>query len=411
MFWRKMKNRIIALMIIVFLLPLYGCNKDTSSTTDDNEKAIVYDDNDSNKNEKLVIYDNKEQVFDEIYHFGNTIQIDDGFIYSKWSESNEFTSGMEYYCYNYDNKKSVFLGNIDGWSLQTQETAFISNHVFFFVSTGDITSYETRELKLIDINLEQCVLSEVFSEKGGFPYSTIEKMNDSVLMAKVYKNGSGIEEYNTKTGQIKKLKSFEYDDEKNVGEAIRSLSVDEENHTISLLVLKNEMGASPNLSIDTFDYDFKFLNRHDISSVFSDENEIIQGVLSFECNDNYFYYENFSVTRYLGLFKDNEIEIIDDVDESFEMSHEITKDNHKLFYQLGDNKKCLYLFDINSGQISKTTLKTKDERYYIINMSKNKDYLEILLDCKDSDSGDKLDTVLYNINLSDLDFKLIESKT
>ena len=81
MFWRKMKNRIIALMIIVFLLPLYGCNKDTSSTTDDNEKAIVYDDNDSNKNEKLVIYDNKEQVFDEIYHFGNTIQIDDGFIY------------------------------------------------------------------------------------------------------------------------------------------------------------------------------------------------------------------------------------------------------------------------------------------------------------------------------------------
>ena len=76
---------------------------------------------------------------------------------------------MEYYCYNYDNKKSVFLGNIDGWSLQTQETAFISNHVFFFVSTGDITSYETRELKLIDINLEQCVLSEVFSEKGGFP--------------------------------------------------------------------------------------------------------------------------------------------------------------------------------------------------------------------------------------------------
>ena len=188
MFWRKMKNRIIALMIIVFLLPLYGCNKDTSSTTDDNEKAIVYDDNDSNKNEKLVIYDNKEQVFDEIYHFGNTIQIDDGFIYSKWSESNEFTSGMEYYCYNYDNKKSVFLGNIDGWSLQTQETAFISNHVYFFVSTGDITSYETRELKLIDINLEQCVLSEVFSEKGGFPYSTIEKMNDSVLMAKVYKN-------------------------------------------------------------------------------------------------------------------------------------------------------------------------------------------------------------------------------
>ena len=38
------------------------------------------------------------------------------------------------------------------------------------------------------------------------------------------------------------------------------------------------------------------MKKRDISSVFSDENEIIQGVMSFECNDSYFYYENFSVT-------------------------------------------------------------------------------------------------------------------
>ena len=87
----------------------------------------------------------------------------------------------------YRDNKSIYLGEINEWSLQTQETAYINNHVCFFASTGDVASYDNRELKLMDINVEQGVMSEVFSEKGGFPYCTIEKRNDSVLMAKVNK--------------------------------------------------------------------------------------------------------------------------------------------------------------------------------------------------------------------------------
>ncbi len=49
----------------------------------------------------------------------------------------------------------------------------------------------------MDINVEQGVMSEVFSEKGGFPYCTIEKRNDSVLMAKVNKNGTDVPDKNT----------------------------------------------------------------------------------------------------------------------------------------------------------------------------------------------------------------------
>lgn len=396
--------------MIAFIIQLCGCSVDTDSKKNDNEEAVVSNEDESNQNEKLIIYD-KQQVLDEIYHFGNIIQIDNGIIYSKWSGSNESATVMEYYRYNYNDKKSIYLGEINGWSLQTQETAFINNHVYFFVSTGDIASYDNRVLKLMDINVEQGVMSEVFSEKGGFPYCTIEKINNNVLMAKVNKNGSSIEEYNPQTGQIKKLKSVEYDDENNIGKAIRSLSVDEKNNSISLLILQNGIDTAPTLSIETYDYDFKLLKKSDISSVFSDENEVIQGVMSFECSDSYFYYENFSVTRYLGLFKNNTIEPINVIDETFEMSHETVKDNFKLFYQFGDNSNSLYLFDTNECRIRKTTLKTEDERYFIINMSKNNDDLAILLDCKDSDSGDKLDKVLYNINLSDLDFKLIESKT
>lgn len=399
-----MKKRILALMMMVFLLQLCGCNKDTYSTKNNSEETVVSNDDKSNLNEKLIIYD-KKQVLGEINHFGNIIQINDGIIYSKWSDSDESATAMEYYLYNYNDKKIVCLGEINGWSLQTQETAYVNNHVYFFVSTGDITSFDNRELKLMDIDLKQCVMTEVFSEAGGFPYSTIEKRNNNVLMAKVNKNGSSIEEYDTQTGQIKRLKCVEYDDEKNIGEAIRNLSVDEENNTISLLVLKNEINTSPTLSIETYDYDFNLIKKHDITSIFSDENEVIQGVLFFDCNDSYFYYENFSVTRYLGLFKDDGIEKIDVIDETFEMSHETVKDNYKLFYQLGDNSKSLYLFNIMEGQLKKSTLKTEDERYYIINMSKNSDNLAILLDYKDPDSGDKLDTVLYNINLSDLDFE------
>ena len=127
--------------------------------------------------------------------------------------------------------------------------------------------------------------------------------------------------------------------------------------------------------------------------------------MSFECNDSYFYYENFSVTRYLGLFKNNTIDPINVIDETFEMSRETVKDNFKLFYQFGDSNKSLYLFDTNECRIRKTTLKTEDERYYIINMSKNNDDLAILLEYKDPNSGEKLDTVLFNIGLSELVFK------
>lgn len=38
-------------------------------------------------------------------------------------------------------------------------------------------------------------------------------------------------------------------------------------------------------------------------------------------------------------------------------------------------------------------------------MSKNKNDLAILLEYKDPNSGEKLDTVLYNIGLSELVFK------
>ena len=79
----------------------------------------------------------------------------------------------------YRDNKSIYLGEINEWSLQTQETAYINNHVCFFASTGDVASYDNRELKLMNINVEQGVMSEVFSEKGGFPYCTIEKRNDS----------------------------------------------------------------------------------------------------------------------------------------------------------------------------------------------------------------------------------------
>ena len=97
----------------------------------------------------------------------------------------------------YRDNKSIYLGEINEWSLQTQETAYINNHVCFFASTGDVASYDNRELKLMDINVEQGVMSEVFSEKGGFPYCTIEKRNDSVLMAKVNKNGTDVPDKNT----------------------------------------------------------------------------------------------------------------------------------------------------------------------------------------------------------------------
>lgn len=398
-----MKRLISFIFIMIFIYSFCGCNNDSVDNYNSNKLSELS----SDLNEKLIIYDNNS-VFDTIEIFGNILQTNDGFIYSKYiDESSGKLTEMEYYRYIFNTKKSVKLGSIKDWSLQTNEAEYINNHIYYFVSTGDITSYEDRKLKFIDIDLNNNTMSELSSETGGFPYNSMAAAGNLVLMSKVLKNGSCLEAYNTETKEIRTLKSFNFDDKNNIGEAVRKISVNEQDKTISLLMLKITAENNVSLSIETYDYDMNLLDTIDISTISSDNNELCQGVSFFDYTNNYVYYENFSITRFLGLVNKSNLEKFNSINETFQMAHETVKDNEiNLFYQLGDENNYIYLFNTKVGTLKKSTFKADDDRYYITNMSKdNENNLIILMDYKNPDTSERLDTRLYFIRLNDLKFQ------
>lgn len=398
-----MKRLISFIFIMIFIYSFCGCNNDSVDNYNSNKLSELS----SDLNEKLIIYDNNS-VFDTIEIFGNILQTNDGFIYSKYiDESSGKLTEMEYYRYIFNTKKSVRLGSIKDWSLQTNEAEYINNHIYYFVSTGDITSYEDRKLKFIDIDLNNNTMSELSSETGGFPYNSMAAAGNLVLMSKVLKNGSCLEAYNTETKEIRTLKSFNFDDKNNIGEAVRKISVNEQDKTISLLMLKITAENNVSLSIETYDYDMNLLDTIDISTISSDNNELCQGVSFFDYTNNYVYYENFSITRFLGLVNKSNLEKFNSINETFQMVHETVKDNEiNLFYQLGDENNYIYLFNTKVGTLKKSTFKADDDRYYITNMSKdNENNLIILMDYKNPDTSERLDTRLYFIRLNDLKFQ------
>lgn len=401
-----MKRLISFIFIMIFIYSFCGCNNDSNDSVD-NYNSNKLSELSSDLNEKLIIYDNNS-VFDTIEIFGNILQTNDGFIYSKYiDESSGKLTEMEYYRYIFNTKKSVRLGSIKDWSLQTNEAEYINNHIYYFVSTGDITSYEDRKLKFIDIDFNNNTMSELSSETGGFPYNSMAAAGNLVLMSKVLKNGSCLEAYNTETKEIRTLKSFNFDDKNNIGEAVRKISVNEQDQTISLLMLKITAENNVSLSIETYDYDMNLLDTIDISTISSDNNELCQGVSFFDYTNNYVYYENFSITRFLGLVNKSNLEKFNSINETFQMAHETVKDNEiNLFYQLGDKNNYIYLFNTKVGTLKKSTFKADDDRYYITNMSKdNENNLIILMDYKNPDTSERLDTRLYFIRLNDLKFQ------
>lgn len=408
-----MKKIVLVLFLILATL-LSGCNgisnnNDSSAPVDSKENELETDpdlDNDVViENETLEIYDISNKVIGQFEHYGAVTQLEDGFIYAKipTGRTDKITK-MDYYRYVFATKENIKIGTIENWSYEAGYcNSYISNHLFISVTT-DINVAEKRTLKILDIDLDSNTMSEISSEKGGFPYNSMTVAGNRVLITKVVTNGSNLEEYNTETKETKKLMSFAFDDKSNVGEAVRQITSD--GSTISLLILKMEVNGDTSLRMDVYDYEMKFLYSVDMSTIHSDENELRQGVAHFSVLNDYVYYENFSLTRFLGRIEENTVKPIFETNPTFAIASEIvnSKDTD-LFYQSFSTDNDLYLLNSADGTIKKAIFYADDERYQIINISRDKnDQLLISMYFKDPDTGKKLPPRLYYINLSDLNF-------
>ena len=407
----KIKKKLIIFFSIILLIGLTSCNGMQEKMEDKvsfNEKAEFNNQNSLMlSNEILPIYDINNMKIGEINHYGTIMQTNDSIIYLRIpTQTTNTITEIDYYRYIISTKQNIKIGTIKSWVFQSSEVVLINNHLYFFVITGDISDKQRRTLKLMDLDLINNSLIEVFSEKGGFPYNSMTAVNDKLLVAKVLDNGSCVDEYDTVTKQFKTLIKFDFDDKTAIGETIRQISYYK--NTISLIMLVKETSTAVKLRIDTYDHHMNFINSYDVTTISEDDNELKQGISNFEFFNEYIYYENFSLTRVFGKVRKNKIDRRLDTNQTFSMVTEaVNNDTTKLFYQsFTQNDNSIYLCDTKSGKVRKASLNVTDSRYYIINMSRDiNDNILAVMYYKDPQTGEKLSPYLYYINLSELTFE------
>ena len=302
-----MRNQILLLGSLwrcdLLLFLLGGC-----STGMDRESFSI-------RNTHYGIYDADEHKIGEIDSYGILIQTDDSIIYNHLPQatSQEITD-MDYYRYDFATNRSVKIGTIENWVYESKyNTTVIGNTLYMFITTQEEDQKEST-LHLYKIDLESNGMSVVFSEKGAFQYNAMTSFGDTLYIVQILNNRCDMIAYDTVSGTRDVLKQFEFDDAAGTGETIRQITSDDDTLVCLRLKIDNEQRTS--LYLDRYTADMTLVESVDLSSITSEradldpddrENERRQGVSTFWVRDNLFYYENFSITRFLGKIENGSI--------------------------------------------------------------------------------------------------------
>lgn len=403
-----MRKIISVLFFVLVVCSFTACEQNQVNTNNSESKnQNTYSENDFTvSNAVLPIYNIRNELIGEIIHYGFVIQTHDSIIYTKIpTNTATVVTEMDYYRYLIDTKENIKLGTVKDWTQQSTEVVYLDNHLYSMVMTGDVTSKESRTLKLLDVNLNNNSLSEVFSEKGGFPYNSMVGVGEKLLIAKVLSNGSCVDEYNIRTKEFKTLIKFDFNDKTTVGEAIRQICADD--NTISLMMLVKETPDSVKLRVDVYDHNMQYIRSVDTTDISSVPNERRQGISNFQFSDGNLYYENFSITRFLGTATNNQLLKTIDTNDTFAMATETENNKLKVFYQsFSQDNNYLYLWNTETGALLKGEFYADDKRYYIVNMTRDSnDNCLITMYYRAKDSDEKLVPRLYYINLSEINFE------
>ena len=403
-----MKKFISVLFFVLVVCSFTACEQEQVRTENSESKSqnTHFEDEFTLSNEALPIYNIHNEKIGEIDHFGFVIQTHDSIVYTKIrTDATTSVIEMDYYRYLINTKENIMLGTVKGWSQQSTEVVYLDNHLYSMVMTGDVTSKESRTLKLLDLNLNNNSLSEVFSEKGGFPYNSMVGVGSKLLMAKVLSNASCVDEYDITTKEIKTLIKFDFNDKTTIGETIRQICADD--NTISLMMLVKETPDSVKLRVDVYDHNMQYMRSVDTTDISSVPNERLQGISNFQFSDGNLYYENFSITRFLGTATNNQLLKTIDTNDTFAMTTETENNKVKVFYQsFSQDNNYLYLWNTETGALLKGEFYADDKRYYIVNMTRDSnDNCLITMYYRAKDSDEKLVPRLYYINLSEINFE------
>lgn len=406
-----MKKILVFVCVVITLLSV-GCN------TQECEEIINTSDDYISDDRNISIYDIDNNVIGEIDLGWHMWLIGNNIIYTVSNDpSVENVSDLDCYCYNIQDKTSVYLGCIQDWTLSlTHEHVVYNQHLYTLMVAGDLYDDKDRKLIVYDIDLSNHTMSKAVTIEGGFQYNTMTVANNKILITNLHPDGhSSIEEYDIETKQLKTVLTNEFDSEKYRGDVFRNITSD--GNSICLLRVQYKSKDEHPLFLDYYDYDMNYIKSISLASMFSDNtdfDETAQGVSNFLVSNDYFYYQNFSLTRFLGKIENNSIKRLIETNPGLDSASNVDiYDNKWLFcqsyndgtsvYSKGND---LYLFDSTSGSVKKCEFYADNKKYYFTTAYKNtENYALLVMQYKDPYTGDELPTRYYYVNLSDLDFQ------
>ena len=165
--------------------------------------------------------------------------------------------------------------------------------------------------------------------------------------------------------------------------------------------------------MDVYDLDMNFLHSVDLSHISSDNNELNQWVAWFVASGDMIYYENYSVTTFLGRIKNGKAErVLETTDDSgqyiFTTAIETQRDTQTgVFARLYDaDEHYIYRMNYSDGSMERAAFCPEETGKTISGLWRDgNDNLLIEMNDKEHSTAQERETTMYRVPLSELEFE------
>ena len=378
------------------------------------------------ENSELPIYNAEHQEIGSISCLNYSNFTDQGILYTKIPEGDDTrngTSRVEFHLYDIENKEDHYLTTVDDWFYTASyEAVEKDDHLYIGVSTGDYVERANRTLTIYNIDLENYEMNPLLVVEGGIPYDSYTIAGDKLYLAELLDTGkSDLITIDLKNKPDKPIYHAYSEADVFVTGSVRRIISDDDYVYMLILSWENEKYY---LTLDTYDHDLKRLKTVDITSTclssFNEnnpdsgdaQNERMQFVGAFAIKDQMFFYKNFSVTTFLGLFKDNRLERFQGTDDLIEMVSTPYADTDLMLLRIyGDDsterteRNLFYRFSPADHSIQTADFYA-DNVLYTFRCAFQNSRGKLLLDMGyQSEDGEVLPDRLYYLDINDLHFE------
>ena len=396
-------KKILTVCLSALMIGLSGCSGNSSNSNDnyrDSGNAISR------------IYDKEGNEIGSIERYGLITLADDKLFVTK--NAVEVSSGKKvksYYLFDLVTKEKTGIGTVSGYVSEAWfDRVLIGDHLYTSITVSQGDTKDDWVYTLVDFDLKNKTMNTLLQEKSTFIYNHLARADDDLLLLRKGNGGMKIERYSPADGSISLLKQYTYNDDSHTGETARDLYYRDGILYVLRLESHGEKTRS-DLFVDRYDKSMKLISSTNVTDIArSDlegvEDEEKQAVKEFICTGDLVYYENRSITQFLGKIDGGKLSPIVQITTAEGLSAARTASDqgrYRVFSKALQEGNRYYVLDLENGELTEGELHPKGADGYVIEsiVQGEKKLLVNMYDPKSNSSG-KREYKMYYYDIEDL---------